>query len=77
MSTLEYPRRASCERKLRVCNAWGSIREIEAAARQPMDEAQLNEITASGIEVRTRFERACERACERALRVCACAHILL
>jgi hypothetical protein len=33
----------------------GSIREIEAAAWQPMDEAQLNEITASGIEVRTQW----------------------
>jgi hypothetical protein len=33
----------------------GSIREIEAAAWQPTDEAQLNEITASGIEVRTQW----------------------
>jgi hypothetical protein len=56
----------------------GSIREIEAAARQPMDEAQLNEIIASGIEVRTRFERACERAsahCGYALlRMYSCVH---
>ena len=55
----------------------GSIREIEAAARQPNDEAQLNEILASGLEVRTRFERACVRAGVRTLRVCACAHTLL
>jgi hypothetical protein len=32
-----------------------SIREIEVASRQPMDEAQANEIIASGLEVRTRF----------------------
>lgn len=49
----------------------GSIREIEAAARQPMDEAQLNEIIASGIEVRTRFERASGRVCAHCVRASA------